>query len=109
MLERLAYNIFIFKNGAEVINLRRELRWAMSLRSQRNRFLSADEVADMDEFYRKVERYTSLIDGFNSIMHRGAVTFNNDEEAFEALSELESARTKAEQNILEETEEDSAT
>jgi hypothetical protein len=106
LIERMVVNVLLFKNGYEVTNLRRELTWTDSMRQQRNRFLATDEIADVDAFYALAYEFCSLIPEFDTLLHRDAVTFTNEDAAKEIEVRIEAARLKAEKNILEETEED---
>ncbi len=107
LFERLATDVLLHSNGAPIVHLRREFEWARSLTEQRNRYLSADEVADLTAFEVALTGYCALIPNFQTILHINRIDLGDTQKLLTVLGDVEKARRKAEQNILEETEEDS--
>ena len=106
LLERMSRTAWLHKNGLEVYNFRRELHWIEGLRAIRAKNFSADELEDIEDFFRLVKLFTEQIVDFDVINHKGAVQFHNAGEADSLLPTIEAARKRAEENILEETDED---
>jgi hypothetical protein len=108
-LENVINPIAIRGYGVDANRLLRELEWAKNIMRHRRRYFSADELRDIDEFYR-------LADAFAGDMRTGRnadgssndrIWFSDEEKMADLVQSIELARMKAEENILEETSEDS--
>jgi hypothetical protein len=105
-LERVCSDIVIHKRILDVALLRRELAWNKKMRGQRDSFLSLDEIADLDAFYAELDDFVKLLPHEQQRAGILTLSFEDNVSISIALGLVEEARTKAEENILEETEED---
>ncbi|HMI41039.1 MAG TPA: hypothetical protein VK485_07405 [Sphingomicrobium sp.] len=104
-LERLFTSFYRYPRSHELADLLREFRWNKGRLEQRKKHLKRDEVGDAELFY----------DIGAQLLYLLPQVAPNDQDKIEydsrryhgLLTDLGIAREKAEQNILEETDEDS--
>lgn len=108
-IERFVHGIVEFRRPLDLRYLYQELDWINSLMPSRRRRLKSDELAEVDLFYDKVRELLSLFPPREQLSVSKKVDdlpLNNEERCQSLLAEIETARHKAEINILEETDED---
>lgn len=108
-IERTLNIVVEYRRPFELRHLYRELDWLNSIMPRRRRHLKPDECRDIDAFYAKVDEILTNFPGRNQLSASRTVDdlpITNEEVAHTLLTDLESARRKAELNILEETDED---
>ena len=90
-IERCVVSVFIFRNGFEVDRLRRETRCVDQIRPKRNKYLSEDEIRDVDAFYSQVTEFTTQVRDYLNVLDRAPVVIENEEEALRLLRAVEDA------------------
>ncbi|MGC3972014.1 MAG: hypothetical protein QM775_33135 [Pirellulales bacterium] len=105
ILERLFHNVLEFRRSYELVLLDRDYDWTKKMLKSRRKYLSKDECAEVDVFYGIAEKLRALLPA--DAPPRSEIKISDEAEFFRLFLELHAARQKAEQNILDETDEDS--
>ncbi|WP_435003712.1 hypothetical protein [Xanthomonas arboricola] len=107
--EKQLHVILDFKRPYDLKMLYRELEWIESLRPARSRHLRVDEAADVAAFYAATSAFLQSFPNqatVSSSSVRDDLPPVDEAKLREELISIESARKKAEINILDETDED---
>lgn len=105
-IEKLSHTLIEYRRSFELRLLIRETNWCRERLKSRKKYLSADEVKDVETFFAIVDEMIAMLP--SPCPPPGtALTFEHDQALTICFERLGAALRNAELNILEETDEDS--